>query len=305
MNKLGIETPFNVSADVAPVSFNFTQPSYYQFNEGQYIIGYTPWESTKLQDNWANLMIMCDEVWTTSDWCEQVFKDNGVTKPLKVFEHGIDHMWSPSRRVTASSRNKVLRFLHVGEPASRKGGQMVFDAFVELFGNDPSYSLTIKANGISSVRAKLPDQSIAPPDEVYNNVFLRNQLVSREQLVQIYNAHHVLVYPSWGEGFGFIPLEAMASGMPVIFNTTWAPYRRFSVGLDIADRLIDTVQENDHPGQMLEPNFESLKEQMQRAADDFETFSEQAFKFAPRIHHDYDWTRLTQKAFAPIVKKFA
>lgn len=40
--------------------------------------------------------------------------------------------------------------------------------------------------------------------------------VSREELIEIYNAAEVLVYPSLHEGFGWPPLEALACGLPVV-----------------------------------------------------------------------------------------
>lgn len=40
--------------------------------------------------------------------------------------------------------------------------------------------------------------------------------LSEGELVQVYNAADLLVYPSWHEGFGFPILEAMACGCPVI-----------------------------------------------------------------------------------------
>lgn len=298
LQELGHTTPFNDAG--SPVMFNFTQPSYFQFNDGQYNIGYTPWESTLLNDNWANLMNDCSEMWTTSDWCKQVFKDNGVTAPMYVYPHGINHEWSPFRRRS----NRVLRFLHHGEPAHRKGGQMVVNAFGELFGNKPGYELTLKANGFTAVRAE-SSLGIEAVDKHFKNVFIIKNVLDLPDLISLYKQHHVLLYPSYGEGFGFIPLQAMATGMPVIMTTTWAPYKNYSVGLDIKDRLVDTLWPGEHPGKVLEPTYESLKEQMIRAADDFETFSDQAFEFAPKIHDEYDWVNVTERAFAPIVKKFS
>lgn len=300
LQKLGHTTPFNHSE--AAVQINFTQPVYYQFWENQYVIGYTPWESTGLEDNWNNLMNKCDEVWTTSDWCAEVFRQNGVTKPLYVYEHGIDHDWSPWRR---KSKPKVLKFLHHGEPALRKCGQMAFNAFEELFGNDPRYSMTIKSNGPTVVRSRYPDGSIAKVSDTNNNVRIITNLLDKHELISLYKQHDVLIYPSLGEGFGLIPLQAMATGMPVIMNTTWAPYRRFSVGLDINDRLIPSPHPGVHPGEVLQPDFESLKQQMQRAAENFESFSEPAYENAPAIHEAYDWTNLTLKAFDHIVKRFS
>jgi len=297
LQELGHSTPFN-KAD-SPVAFNFTQPYYYMYHPNQYKIGYTPWESTQLPEGWVRSMNMMEEIWTTSEYCIKSFKEDGVTAPLYLFEHGIDHIWAPSRRRSIDK----IRFLHVGEPAPRKCGQMVFDAFVELFGNDPKYSLTIKSNGYSSIRATLPSGEIAHPRECYNNVTIIKKTMTVEELITLHYTHHVLVYPSYGEGFGFIPFQAMATGMPVIFNTTWAPYKRFSVGLEIKDREIDTKWPHVHPGKILEPSYESLKEQMVKVVEDYEGYNQHAFDLAPRIHEEYDWKNLTENAFEHVIKK--
>lgn len=47
------------------------------------------------------------------------------------------------------------------------------------------------------------------------DVMLLNEL-SEEQLVALYNAVDCLLFPSWYEGFGWPPLEAMACGTPVV-----------------------------------------------------------------------------------------
>ncbi len=127
-----------------PIQINFTQPSHYKLHKNQYQIGYTPWESTEISKEWVERMNLCNEVWGTSDWVAEVFKNNGVTVPIKVYPHGIEKIWVPKRRKVLEGQ--PLKFLHVGEPAPRKSGQLVVDTFIKMFGNNPDYQLTIKSH---------------------------------------------------------------------------------------------------------------------------------------------------------------
>ena len=87
LNSLGHETPFQNPK--SPVQLNFSQPNYFKMHRDQYQISYTPWESTVIPDTWKPNLAIVDEIWTTSDWCANVFEDNGY-KNVKVFPHGID-----------------------------------------------------------------------------------------------------------------------------------------------------------------------------------------------------------------------
>ena len=44
--------------------------------------------------------------------------------------------------------------------------------------------------------------------------------VSEQDLISFYNIADVFIFPSFYEGFGFPPLEAMACGIPVIASNT-------------------------------------------------------------------------------------
>jgi glycosyltransferase involved in cell wall biosynthesis len=65
--------------------------------------------------------------------------------------------------------------------------------------------------------------------------------VSDEELVWLYNAAQVFVFPSFYEGFGLPPLEAMACGTPVIVsNVSSLPEVVGDAGL-----IIDPTDAND------------------------------------------------------------
>ena len=286
LGRLQDKVPFN-SPDCS-VLLNYTQPSEYHKYKDQYSIGYTCWESTVLKPGWKKMMSYMDEIWTPSPLVATWFKNSGVEPPIYVVEHGVEHMWMPVLRKPGAGSNRPLKFLHVGEPAPRKSGQMVVDVFTELFGNNKDYQLTIKADGYNTTRSNPVSGVLGPPNDFYSNIKLITDRLEIGELLRLYQSHDVLVYPSFGEGFGFIPLQAMATGMPVILNTSWCPYERFSVGLEIEDFLAISPWQEMHPGSMYHPSRQSLRKQMQEVACNFEYYAKKAFFLAPKVHQEYD-----------------
>lgn len=289
----------------SPVEIAFSQPDYSDWSSPDaYHIQYTPWESDELPDGWVEAFNdNCDEVWTTSPLIAKWYADAGVTKPIKVYQHGIEDIWLPKRR----KRGSKLKFLHVGEPAGRKGGQDTLDAFREVFGDRSDVHLTIKAWTRNTTRAYAPTgQVVGSPHIVYNNVSLIHDEYTPDQMVQLFHDHDVLVYPGWGEGFGLIPLQALATGMPTICTEAWAPYAHHILpSLALSSELIsDHPWTNIHKGKMFRPSFEDLKRSLKVIDDSYEVIAGKAFKQSFYVTEEYNWDRLTEEAFRPIVERF-
>jgi len=301
LNNLGHFVPFQDPK--SKVQFNFSQPSYFKLHKNQYQISYTPWESTVIPEDWKEYMDACDEIWTTSDWCANVFEDNGY-RVDKVYPHGIDPIWKPYKR----QDDGIIKFLHVGEPAPRKAGQMVVESFISLFGNNPEYSLTIKADQINTTRVYnnfIDKNIIGAPENLYSNIHLITEVLTNEELVQLYNSHDVLIYPSYGEGFGFIPFQALATGMPTICTNGWAHYEKYLGPLKLKSKIIDSPWPFPHKGKVFEPNRQHLLELMRDVSINFKAYSNYYFAQSTKIHKDYNWDQLTENAFKDIFKKFS
>lgn len=300
LQSLGHDVPFD--DPTAPVQIAFCPPHWYKFHEGQYKIGYTPWESTELPDGWVERMNECDEVWATSEWVAEVYKNAGVTKPIHVYHHGLDHKWEPKKR----ERKDVVKFLHVGEPALRKGGQMTVDAFRAVFGNREDVHLTIKAYHQHYLRV-WKDGEITTPEKAYNNVTIINDSIPEKELMDLYYDNDVMVYPSYGEGFGLIPLQALGTGMPVICTDEWAPYRNYTQMLSFGGRWDRSIWAL-HPGNVFYPDYDWLKSKMEHLVDDEPNLLERMFQKyydqAEYIHKEYDWNFQTEHAFRHIIEKF-
>jgi hypothetical protein len=304
LNVLGHKVTYSNPA--ADIQINFTQPHQFKMHKNQYQIGYTPWESTGMRNDWVERFNLCDEVWATSDWVANVFKECGVTKPIYVYPHGIEDAWVPKKRIL--KEGKPFKFLHLGEPAPRKDGQLVVDTFIKLFGNNSDYQLTIKAHNTHTLRIYDNQNNLVSPDKVYKNIKIITDEYTIDQLVNLHHEHHCLVYPSWGEGFGFIPLQALATGMPVISTYDWAHYKKYLGPLKLKSKLTgETLPKavgDAHVGQMYKPDRLHLEDQMADVVLNHKAYFGYYFAQSTKIHKEYNWIELTKNAFSHLEKKF-
>lgn len=280
------------------VAISMGFPTDYNFYDYQYKIGYTAWESTKLKSDWRQTMLYVDQLWATSTWTANVFKEATGREDVHVYPHGIDSSWSPKRRLDT----QPFRFLHVGEPQARKNGQKVVDAFINLFGNNPEYQLILKCTNINTTRIFLPDGRIAGgPDGKYKNIKLITQPFSHDTMVDLFHTAHALVYPTTGEGFGFIPLQALATGMPVATTTPWAEYEKF-ITVPIESKIGKSEYQNIHPGNVFNVTQEAIENSMIDLVDNYDKYAKQSYKNSFHVHMEYDWDVVTAPT-AKLLKK--
>jgi glycosyltransferase involved in cell wall biosynthesis len=292
-SKLGIECLINSTEP--NIGIAFAQPQDYKFGIDQFKIGYTPWESTELYPGWSMVLNkVCNEVWTTSEWCADIFRKH-TTTPIFVYEHGVEDRWIPKQRSIDKSR--PFRFLHIGEPASRKDAQLVVDSFVSVFGDDPNYELILKCSQLNTTRIFDPVTGavVGSPNAFYKNIRIIESFLSVEQMTGLYDLCDVFVYPSWGEGFGFNPLQAMAIGMPTICTSGWAAYKKY-ITMPLDSKWWESPWSQTHPGLMLKPNAEQLKFFMKDVTKNYKKYADIAYKNSFLIHKDYNWEKMSKPA---------
>ena len=271
----------------APVNLWYDQPHHIVWGDNQYRIAYHPWESTSMREDWLYKLNTADEVWTPSELVAGWYRDMGVRPPVYVYHHGVDPVWRPVERFV---EDKIM-FLHVGGEAVRKGGDLVLKAFRSAFGDRRDVGLTMK---MMSKGVTIPSTRVT---------FIQEPLPLGD-LVGLYHSHHALVYPSWGEGFGLNPLQAMASGMPAVFTGAWAPYSAYAPSSWlVSSELVDSPWPTVHPGRLFRPDLDDLVDRMRFIADNYESQASTAFQLAPRIHEDFDWIKLTRKTFKCLEKR--
>jgi glycosyltransferase involved in cell wall biosynthesis len=280
----------------SPVALSFIQPLMYGGKSSQYRIGYTPWESTVLPEEWADIINKQDAFWTTSNFCAEVFKDQGVTLPIRVVHHGLDpEEWSPTPR---RKTDEPFIFLHQGEPADRKGSQMVFDAFREVFGNnDKNIWLVFKSSsGWLECRWKDKEGHILGPVEHFPNVQTVKGVLTQPQMQELYAKASVMVYPSHGEGFGLIPFQAAATGLPTI-APAWGGIADYGEHIINLDYEVGPSNHGYHLGDWAWPSFEDLCTTMESVYLDYDSWADWQYQEAFKIAEKFRW----EDIFEPIV----
>lgn len=293
LKNLGLDV--EIESKFADIEISFADPgNYVWIDPSAYRIAYSAWESTDLNPTFRANMEEANEIWATSPWVEDVFQKIFPHKKVFTYKHGINEHWKP---VLRKESHKPFTFLHVGEPYSRKDGQLVVDCFTELFGHDKNYRLAMKCTYRNSTRVTHPDGWSSSPSAQYENIVEINEMISPEQMIGLYGLCDIFVYPSWGEGFGFQPLEALASGMPVIATDGWADYSKY-ITYPLKSTWEPSPWTDTHQGYMMKPDKEHLKELMLKSVEEYESITQKTFNNAFAIHHDYDWVEVTKPAVA-------
>lgn len=274
-------------SDAEPLVFvNFVQPYLYQGLVEQYRVGYSPWESTEVPESWRQFTQQQDELWTTSTFCKEIFEAYDLHDDITIVPHGIDpELWKINDRYVAD----VFYFLHVGGPTARKGGQRVVDAFLDLYDGRDDVRLLMKSNGKSETRYYDKRGNFLPASR-HPQIQIFDSNMSEESLVQLYHKAHCLVYPTNGEGFGLIPFQGIATGMPTICTdlTACTDFASLSMPLKATWGAGTGI----HLGDWAHPDEDHLRELMTLAVDDYEAVKNKTLKSARVIHNTQTWLHI-------------
>lgn len=264
---------------LAPVSFSFVQPHWYEYeNKDRVNIGYTPWESSVVPEAWLYYMEQMTEIWTPSQCNKEWFEQAGLTRPIRVLPHGINREHWPLKK---RQREDKFVWLHVGGESKRKGAQMVYDAFIELFANQDDVVLVLKG-----------DVSFETNE---SNVHIIRERLDQVELTKLYLNCHAMAYPTNGEGFGLIPFQAAATGMPTLVTDWSAPqdYMKYCLPIKVQD-LVEPDYEP-HVGLWALPDQNNLVEKMWDITQErSDYFFDKAYRAGARMYSNYSWQKIAR-----------
>lgn len=167
-------------------------------------------ESTRLSPLSVHLLNKAAVVIAPSEFCAVTFSASGVTSPIRVVPLGVDRTlygWRPK------PGGDAVIFGAAGSMAggdARKGLDEVVAAFQKAFPRSGDFKVRLK------IKCHPDRQTADWADLMDDRIEVTAAHFGEAELRDWYASLHCFVSVSKGEGFGMMPLEAMACGRPVI-----------------------------------------------------------------------------------------
>lgn len=195
---------------------------------------FTMWESSQVpteNNPWAPELERADLILTPCEYSRRVLSAAVPGLPIEVVPLALEpEMWPLYDRRDRSERRPFV-FLMVGDISYRKGWDAAYQAFWNAFGNRTDVQLVVKVRGQSPFSEwvwREDERSPAGAREFRKdrvgyrwesgqaNVRILRGNWSRRALLKLYRAADAFVWPTRGEGWGYPPREAVATGLPVV-----------------------------------------------------------------------------------------
>lgn len=246
---------------------------------GVHRVCFTMWETDVLPPNFVRWLTQYDQILVPCEHNVDLFGQHH--SDVRAVPLGVDRgVWSPGDAPAGP-----FKVLAGGSLWFRKGLDAVVKAFANA--NIPNSVLEIKA---------APHAQDVPKTKFPDNVRLVRHWMGIEEQVAWFRSGHVFLAPSRGEGFGLIPLQAIATGIPTILTATSGQAQFAHLGTAITPtRKVDAYT----IGKWDDPDVDALTEQLIDHHHNWDTHRKTALKNSSRVN-EFSWASAANKLVAAV-----
>lgn len=258
------------------------------FNYQGVRVGFCYWETNRLPESFVYELNQMDEVWTSSKWAKDVFVDSGVDIPVLDFHLGVDiNIYDLQNKAPEGP----FVFMSIGGPSTRKNSQMAVDAFLKLYDGNPDYRLIVKSSGPSDARLIYDGRNYGAVSN-HPQIEVVDYELSENDLSKMYDLAHCVLYPTSGEGWGMMPFQAIAKGIPTICTnaTSCTEFADLSVPLDFDWGTKNMTGIYEGCGDWAIPKFDDLCDKMVYVANNHQEIKNFTMQGAWLIRNNYKWS---------------
>ena len=190
---------------------------------GSFIANWSMWEFERFTNSmWVNGGNSINLCIVPCGWNKLLWKQEGILKDTVVVPLGVD---TSKFNFRERLPKPVFTFLTDG---SILGGNRLLDIWAEKYINRKDVELIVK-------------YPYPVEFESFKNIRVIDERFSVDQMVDLYWSADCFIYPTQAEGFGLMPLEAMATGLPTIVTRlpATAQYVWYDLCMPIPVKRID------------------------------------------------------------------
>jgi glycosyltransferase involved in cell wall biosynthesis len=240
---------------------------------------------------------ICTGFVAPSEWSASVIDGYAEGRPVLVYPHGVDPAFMP----TADRPSGYFRALHLASThMERKGTKELIHGWALAIRKQmlpKGAVLRLIIDGPRGLFNHTIFEAAAGDPDVADSYQLSQRLdLKAEDMAALYRDHHVVVQPSRAEGFGMVPLEARACGVPVVMTACTGHEDHWRGPGVVRVAAGPEAAVDDGPGAMAPTvRAEDIAEAVGYALSSANSLREEATDAAPKVRERWSWEAVTER----------